>query len=269
MPDAISLGPVLLSLDRFVAIALIWAFLAGASWLVKRERGSGRAAPWVALLAGILAARAAYVAVHWDAFSGTPWSMLQIWQGGFLPLAGVAAAAVALLLLLWRRRPLVRVFGLLVAATLVWQGYEAAKEAQPRPLFPQGIRVTTLAGAPFDLGTLKSRPFVVNLWATWCAPCRREMPMLIDVAAKNPSIPILLVNQGEHADLIRHHLDAEGLPGGDIYADRGAALMRTVGAVGLPATLFVGADGRIHETHIGELSRARLIAGMATLEDRP
>lgn len=269
MPDAISLGPIMLSLDRFVAIALIWGFLAGAAWLVKRERRGAHSAPWLAVLAGLLGARAAYVAAHWDAFRLDPLSVLHIWQGGFFPLIGMVCAAGALALRLGNGRALWRSVALLAAAGLLWQGYDAAKDARPRPPFPQGIRVTTLGGASLDLDALQYRPFVVNLWATWCAPCRREMPMLIDVAAKTPNIPILLVNQGEHADLIRRFLETERLSGRNIYSDRGATLMRAAGAQGLPATLFVGADGRIRDIHLGELSRAALVAGITALESEP
>jgi thiol-disulfide isomerase/thioredoxin len=269
VPDAISFGPIMLSLDRFVAIALIWAFLAGASWLLKRELRAAQSAPWLAVLAGIVGARAAYVAAHWDAFRVDPLAIIQIWQGGFFPLTGMVCAAGTLALLLRNGRPLWRSVALLAAVGLLWQGYDAAKEARPRPPFPQGIRVTTLGGAPLDLDALQYRPFVVNLWATWCAPCRREMPMLIDVAAKTPNIPILLVNQGEHADLIRRYLEAERLSERSIFSDRGAALMRAAGAQGLPATLFIGADGRIRDIHLGELSRAGLVAGITALESEP
>ena len=269
MPDAISLGPLMLSLDRFVAIALIWGFLAGVSWLVKRERRGAHSAPWLAVLAGLLGARAAYVAAHWDAFRVDPLSILQIWQGGFLPLAGFALAAAVLAFRLRPGRSLWQSLALLTTAVLLWQGYGAIKEARPRAPFPASIQVTTLGGAPLNLDSLRHRPFVVNLWATWCAPCRREMPMLVDVAAKTPGIPILLVNQGEHVDLIQHFLEAENLPGQSVYSDRGAVLMRAAGAQGLPATLFVGADGRIQDAHMGELSRAGLIAGIARLESRP
>src|SRR3546814_20923205 len=85
----------MLSLDRLVAIALIWAFLACASWFVRREGPSGNWAPWLAVLAGLVGARAAYVSVHWDAFRTDPLSILVFWLGGFLPLGGIVLSVAA------------------------------------------------------------------------------------------------------------------------------------------------------------------------------
>jgi thiol-disulfide isomerase/thioredoxin len=63
--------------------------------------------------------------------------------------------------------------------------------------FPYHLNLTTPSGAPLPLDRFRGRPFVVNLWATWCGPCRRELPMLDAVASRPGEVPILLADQGE------------------------------------------------------------------------
>lgn len=116
-----------------------------------------------------------------------------------------------------------------------------------------------------SLDDLRGRPFVVNLWASWCGPCRREMPMFLEIASRTPDVPVLLVNQGEEQRLIQSFLEHEGLPAKNILSDRGASLMRLTGSGGLPTSLFVRPDGRIEQAPMGELSRAALLQGLERL----
>ena len=104
---------------------------------------------------------------------------------------------------------------------------------------------------------------MVNLWATWCGPCRRELPMLLDELAGRDDVRLALVSQGERAATVRDYLEAQGLPGDDVWLDRQGALGRAVSLVGLPTTVFVDAGGRVVEVAFGEISRARLAEGVA------
>lgn len=79
---------------------------------------------------------------------------------------------------------------------------------------------------------------VINLWATGCPPCRREMPMMIDVAADS-AVPVLLANQTESAAQIRAYLDCQGLPDGAIRLDPGGTLAAAIGS----SALYRGDDG--------------------------
>src|SRR3546814_11946076 len=79
-------------------------------------------------------------------------------------------------------------------------------------------QLARLSGAPLMPENLAGRPFVVNLWATWCPPCRRELPMLADVAA-NSDIPILLANQGENRQAVADYLLAGGISPRSVVLD--------------------------------------------------
>ena len=137
-----------------------------------------------------------YVEMNWQAFAVEPWAILAFWQGGLAVWPGVAAAAVTLLVLLKASRAAAAGVATLAILALVWASVdEIALRPAPIPL-PQGLQLVALDGRVYALESLKGQPLVVNLWATWCPPCRRELPMLIDVARASP-VPVLLANQAK------------------------------------------------------------------------
>lgn len=103
---------------------------------------------------------------------------------------------------------------------------------------------------------------VVNLWATWCPPCRREMPMLAAAQQEYDEVTFVFVNQGEGRGEIKGYLDQNGLALDNVLLDTRGALGQTVGSMALPTTLFYDANGRLADTHLGELSRATLARGI-------
>ncbi len=265
MPDVVKLGPLVFPLDRLLAVGLIWAFLAGALWLVRTEDRRARRTPWAALGMGIVAARMSFVVAHWQAYRPDPATAIYLWQGGFDAVAGMVAAAFVMAIGVQGSGKRAASLLVLAAASGIWIGYVQWEAQRPRPPFPAEILLADLDGRPVRLDDLRGRPFVVNLWASWCGPCRREMPMFVEVAATTPDVQLLLVNQGEDQRLIRKFLEDEGLPGRAVLSDRGAALMRLTDSSGLPTTLFVRPDGRIEEAHMGEMSRAALLQGIEQL----
>ncbi|MGE4322629.1 MAG: redoxin domain-containing protein [Sphingobium sp.] len=261
----ISLGPLALAMERMIAILGIFAFLSAAGWTGRRHGKIAETAAWMALLAGVLVARLAFVVQNWPAFAAEPATILFVWQGGFAPLPGLAAAGIVLLLLL-RGTPALRAMGIafaVIAATSLAVSALLLGVAQ-RPL-PPDIVVHSLAGDTSVLDARDGRPVVINLWATWCGPCQREMPMLVEEAGRS-SVPILLVNQGEAPARVRAWLAARGLSPVHIRLDPGQRAAAAVGARGLPTTLFVDGRGMIREVHVGEISRAALLAGVRKLE---
>ena len=107
-------------------------------------------------------------------------------------------------------------------------------------------------GEPLELAGLGG-PAVVNLWATWCAPCRRELPAFQDVSEQRTDVSFVGVDIGEDAAAAQAFLDELGVTFPQ-YADQGAELTDALGTAALPVTLIVGDDGQITTTHIGPLS---------------
>lgn len=267
MDGVLQLGPLMLATDRAIAVALLWAFVAIGGAVAHRSDPRAARTAWLALLAGIVAARIAFIAANFSAFREDPWSTLFLWQGGFSRLVGVAAAALLIVVALGRSRAGLALLAALAGLASINGAATVLLAPEPRAL-PSGLALATLDGRSVDLAAARGQPMVINLWATWCPPCRREMPMLIDVAATS-TIPVLLANQGETAAQIRTYLKREDLPADAIRLDPEGALASATGSSALPTTLFIDAVGRVRKTHSGEISRATLTAAIRELERNP
>lgn len=262
MGSAVVIGPLMLAVDRGLAILCIAVFL-GLTALAERF-GSAKvsAVATTAVIAGLIAARIGYVAAHWSSYADAPLSMLAVWQGGFSAVAGIAGAAIAIIVRLGRTRSLAAAGSALAVSAALWFVLMALIQPVNYGRFPAGVTLATTAGKPVPLDSFRGRPFVVNLWATWCGPCRRELPMLTDAALRAGSISILLANQGEQPETVTQFLGNEKLEAGHVALDPGRTLSRAFEIAGYPATAFVAADGTIVQLQLGELSRAALADGI-------
>ena len=214
-----------------------------------------------ALLVGLLAARLGYVLRWWPEYAVAPWSILAIGDGGFLWWIGLPAA---LAFVGWRSagQPRLRtpLLAGIAAGMLAWfaLGATLALLQRSAPPLPD-IAVVTLDGSHARLDASAGKPVVLNLWATWCPPCRREMPVFEDAVQAYPEVRFVLLNQGEDAATISDYLDREGLHlHAQVLLDLYSLAMPATNTRGLPTTLFFDADGHLVDTHMGELTRASL-----------
>jgi len=255
----LNIGPLSLPITLFLMlVALLVA--AGVGRLVggSQRTGVGNIAIDM-LVAAVLVARIAFVSIWFDTYRNSPWSMLDIRDGGFTPWAGMMAALLVAFWRAWRRPALRRplAFGL-AAGAVAWGGLFGAIRMMENTTVPQAS-VTTLAGEPTNLAALaQGKPMVVNLWASWCPPCRREMPVLAAAQKQQTSLSFVFVNQGEDGETAQHYLTAAGLDLANVVIDPGTVLGREVGSGALPTTLFYDANGRLVDTHLGPLSAASL-----------
>lgn len=271
-PDnIIQIGPLALALDRLVAVGLMLAFLTALDWIVRRYRVAAWQPAGVALLAGLVAARAGHVWQYRESYALEPVAALQAWLGGWDWRAGVAATGLVLLLTMSRRKPVLAGLGVLGGLTLAWAGFLAAGENKSLLRLPQALTLERVAAEPgtlppWQIGDLQGRPIVLNLWATWCPPCRREMPMLTRAAATERRAEILLVNQGETPAQITAFLRAQGLDPAHVASDPSGLLSEMTGAGALPTTLFIASDGTVRQVHTGEITRVQLDIAIRSLE---
>lgn len=256
-PLALPTGLVLLFLSLCVAY--------GVAWWLRRYRQLPDAGPLVSdlLIAGLLAARLAFVLRWYEQYFAAPWSILNIRDGGFLAPAGIAAA---LAIAAWRcRRPAMaamrRPLAISVAAgALAWGVLSAGMGlAYDKPTALPAVALQAVDGTPVTLAALAGgRPMVVNLWASWCPPCRREMPVLAAAQQARADIVFVYANQREDAAAASAFLNSSGVTLRNVVLDSAAALGKAAGSSALPTTLFYDAQGRLIDTHLGELSDASL-----------
>jgi len=262
--DTITLGPLVLSGERFAILAGVFVFLIGTGLLASRVSPRFNLWSTVVVLGGVAVARLAHVAGHWAYFSDDPLRAIAVWQGGFNWLWVLPVVALSLIFLLRTRYERAWAIAPLATAALVWTtAHHLATATEPLP--PPPLTLGALDGPPVDLAQSDGRPTVINLWATWCAPCRREMPALAQAERDHPEVRFLLVNQGEGADKISAFLRREALTFDHLLLDPSMATQRHYRTVGIPVTLFLHADGRLAKAHMGEIAPERIAAEIARL----
>ena len=263
---SVNLGPLALPIS---ALLLLTAGLvaAGVGHLVGRHHQAGIVNTLSdMLLAGVLVARLTFVVFWFDAYRSAPWSMLDIRDGGFMFWPGIAAALLVAAWRGWRQVALRKPLGAgLAAGALVWGALFGALRMTEPPALPT-LSLTTLAGDPVKLAALADgKPMVVNLWASWCPPCRREMPVLAAAQQRETGVRFVFANQGENAATVQRYLSASRLDLANVLLDRDTKLGFVAGSGMLPITLFYDASGQLVASRRGELSAASLASNLNQL----
>lgn len=212
------------------------------------------------LFVGLLLGRLAFVVQWWPQYAADPWAVIRPGDGGYVLWVAIPAG---LAFGAWRayrrpdlRRPLAWGAG---AGLASWAVLAAALALMQR----NAVRLPDAELARLEGGTVRlpeftGRPLVVNLWATWCPPCRREMPVLAEAQAQRPDVAFVFANQGEGAQDIRDYLRTSPMTLRNVLLDPSSRVSQGTGARGLPTTLFFDAKGRLVDAHMGELTRAGL-----------
>jgi peroxiredoxin len=121
--------------------------------------------------------------------------------------------------------------------------------------------LASLQGQEQSLSDYLGRPVVLNFWATWCPPCRAEIPHFQAASLKyNGQAAIIGVDQGEPASLVFDFASGFGITY-PLLLDPDNAVNRQYRVVALPTTLFIDANGVVREVFTG-------IINNAVLEDR-
>lgn len=116
-----------------------------------------------------------------------------------------------------------------------------------------------------SLAGLRGRPVLVNFWASWCVPCRKEMPVLEAAYRRlHGRVVFLGVDTNDTRGAALSFLRQTGVTYASAYDPHGTAAA-AYGLFGLPTTVFVAPSGRMIERHVGELSPSTLAASIHSL----
>ncbi|AOE51006.1 TlpA family protein disulfide reductase [Kangiella sediminilitoris] len=259
----IDIGPISLPFERLLFLLSLVVALVVAGLVGKRKKvvASGQIANIV--IASFVVARVTFVLQYFEEYQANWLAVMDIRDGGFSLLAGAITAAIIVAIYLWRE-PTKRVTlisgisaGLLFIGLTQFGLWAINDTAQQLPR----VILMDSKGQAIDLADVESgKPRVINLWATWCPPCRREMPILEQAQQQYQDLGFVFVNQGEHRQAVEEYLQREGLGLSNVLADPRTTLGNLLGSRALPTTLFVDANGKLRDAHLGELSRATLKA---------
>ena len=189
------------------------------------------------------------------------WDVLDVRRGAWAWGPGLLAGLLYTLALSWRatRRgqqpPLAAAFRAAVPALLAG--------GLPLLLRPSSdvIQLPAATFQPLSATSAQALPAsaVVNLWASWCGPCRSEMPLLLSEGQHDPHL--ILLNVGEDRATVERFLDGlSGTAGGGAKVWLGGeAVTGPLRVTGFPTTLVLNSSGQIVARHLGPLTRADLL----------
>lgn len=167
---------------------------------------------------------------------------------GFCPANGFAAVI--------RRLLAVLLLGLPVFCQAQFQ-----KSPWPATQASPSLDLLDLQGQRWTTERLKGRALVLNFWATWCPPCKEELPSLQTLHELGGGDPLVLgINVRETATTVRRYLAATGI-GFPVVLDPQGELARRFGVTAYPTTLLIAPDGRIRWRVVGEVDWSGAEAG--------
>lgn len=130
----------------------------------------------------------------------------------------------------------------------------AVFRVHPAPLEVPDIAFEHGAGGRRALADFRGRHVLVNIWATWCAPCREEMPALSRLQQKlgGPQFHVLALSiDSGGADAVKRFYREVGVDTLEVYVDRSLQATSALRVVGVPTTLLLDREGREIARHVG------------------
>ena len=150
------------------------------------------------------------------------------------------------------RAPLLRWTWLLLCLPLVAHA-QFQKTPWPATQASPVLDMTDLQGQRWSTESLKGRAVVLNFWATWCAPCKEEMPSLQTLHELGGGDPVVIgINVRETASHVKRYVKTTGI-GLPVVLDPQAELARRWGVTVYPTTFLIGLDGRVRWRIQGEV----------------
>ena len=211
------------------------------------------------IAAGLVVARLIFVIDLWEIYQKDWLSVLNIRDGGFNSYSGWFAGLTVLLVRAKKHRQLMSFYlksGAITAAALFpLVVIQTLYNTSPSPL---NINAQTSSGEYQSLELNIGKPVVINFWASWCPPCRREMPVLARAQQTQSDVKFIFINQSEAPTKAERFLMSQGVDLENTYFDFAGNISKSFGAYGLPTTLFFNAKGELVDRHMGELSEASL-----------
>ena len=130
-----------------------------------------------------------------------------------------------------------------------------------------GFTLRSTDGGQVSLAGMLGKPLVINFWATYCPPCKAEMPMLSKDVGAQKGFTLVLINEGEEPTAAKGFLADLGINRPSLL-DTDLSVGRAYGLSALPMTVFVRADGTIDRKQVGQLDEGVLASELSNLSSQ-
>lgn len=129
-----------------------------------------------------------------------------------------------------------------------------SRAGKPAPDF----ELTSLDGTPVHLSEFKGHPILINYWATWCPPCREELPLIQDRLDRyGPDLVILTINAGEDLETVKNYLNRNEFSF-HVLLDPDWKAEALYGVMAYPTSIFIDREGVIQARYVGGISASIL-----------
>jgi cytochrome c biogenesis protein CcmG/thiol:disulfide interchange protein DsbE len=174
-----------------------------------------------------------------------------------LAAAGLVLAAVAILGLLQNRGWLGSSAAIIDSVQQSGTGEVAPKDSQTGKPAPE-FELASLNGQPVHLSDYKGHPVLINYWATWCPPCREELPLIQSRHEKYSSdLVVLAINAGEDMATVENYIKTKGFTF-PVLLDPEWKAEALFGIFAYPTSVFIDRNGIIQAKYVGGLNEKNL-----------
>lgn len=162
-------------------------------------------------------------------------------------------------------------FGILMGLIIIQGGslFPAADQSRKAPEIGQeapDFTLSNLEGEPVQLSQFRGKVVFLNFWATWCVPCRNEMPILEQFARENAAnVVVVGVNLNDSRETVVDFIKQVEVTF-PIVLDEDARVSRQYLIRGYPTTVVIDSDGTIQTIHVGALTQENLVEDMELAE---
>lgn len=127
------------------------------------------------------------------------------------------------------------------------------------------FRLPTLSGTYLSLASLRGHPVVINFWASYCTPCRTEMPMIAHEITAHPDVHVLFIDERDSTTAASSFVRQLGIQD-PVLLDQGGGVGDQYSVTGLPTTIFVTSVGSVEGRYVGQLNTDVLREHVSDLE---
>ena len=159
---------------------------------------------------------------------------------------------------------LIAIIGVVLALSFSAPNVSVGRAVIGKPI--SDFSLTDINGVTHKISDYKGRPVLINAWATWCPPCRAEMPDLHAFYLKHQAegFEMLAINSGESPSVVASFIQQMGFTF-PALVDQSKAVLNGLGIDGLPTSILVGRDGTVKYIHVGGLTPEMINTQLAAL----